>query len=530
MKKALRKALALCFISILCGSIPLAYPDSCLSEEERGDGTHKAEQCKPKEAPKERTSKTSASMLLDGEEISYTATAGEIIIENEADADVKGRLFYVAYERNGTEKSNRPVTFAFNGGPGAASIWLHLGGLGPKRVKLKDDGTVLPPPAQYVDNRFTWLKFTDLVFVDPVGTGFSDSIPHDEKHRKKFFGLNQDIAAVADFIRRYLNRQHRWISPIFLVGESYGTTRVSGLTRHLHQKYGIDLNGVILISPVLDYDTILFHPSNDLPYLLFLPTYTSIAWYHKMLPEALQSKDRNRLLAEVEDFCLNTYTSCLANGEGLDAKRKRDLAVKISAYTGLPESLVKLNNSRVSWMDFTKNLLKHERKLVGRMDGTVSGLDPDPMNPFPRYDPSLDPLYGPFASAMNAYVRTDLAFQTDQTYEFLNMKVNRQWDWSSGLTRKQGFIDVSPTLKEAMVVNSDLQVFIASGLYDLATPYFAAQYTISHMWLGSRRSNVTIKRYPAGHMIFTHSEGLEKLTQDVRVFYRDTLKGASGEQ
>jgi len=523
MKRALKNALAVCFISILCGSIHLTYTGLCLSKEEQGDRTDKEEQSKPKEAVKERTSKTSASMLLDGEEISYTATAGEIIIEKEDDADVKGRLFFVAYELNDAEKSSRPVTFAFNGGPGAASIWLHLGGLGPKRVKLKDDGTVLPPPAQYVDNRFTWLKFTDLVFVDPVGTGFSDSIPHDEKHRKEFFGFKQDIEVVADFIRLYLSRQQRWISPIFLVGESYGTTRVSGLTRHLHQRYGIDLNGVILISPVLDYDTILFHPSNDLPYLLFLPTYASIARYHKMLPETLQSKDRSRLLAEVQDFCLNTYASCLANGEDLDAKRKRDLAVKITAYTGLPESLVNLNNSRISWMDFTKNLLKHERKLVGRMDGTVRGLDPEPMNPFPRYDPSLDPLYGPFSSAMNAYVRTDLGFQTDQVYEFLNMKVNRQWDWTSGLTRKQGFIDVSPTLKEAMVVNDDLQVFIASGLYDLATPYFAAQYTISHMWLGSRRSNVTIKRYPAGHMIYTHSESLEKLTQDVRVFYNDIL-------
>jgi carboxypeptidase C (cathepsin A) len=488
-----------------------------------------AEERGPKEEKKRETleeekfSKTTHTITVNEKTLIYTAVAGQLLIEQE-EHDAKGRLFYVAYTLQDPERSQRPITFAFNGGPGAASVWLHLGGLGPKRIHLRDDGKALPPPVRYRENPYTWLTFTDLVFVDPIGTGFSRSKPDDEKTNKKFYGVQQDIESVAEFIRLYLARNNRWMSPKFLVGESYGTTRVSGLTWYLHQRYGIDLNGVVLVSPVLDFDTILFHPSNDLPYLLFFPTYAAAAWHHKVLSETLKRGKLKDLLEGVEHFCLHTYVAALAKGEDLDEDEKKELVEKISAYTGLAAELIERHNFRINWMEFTRNLLKKDGLLVGRMDSTITGVEPDPTRPWPIYDPSLDTLYGPFSSAMNAYVRKELKFESDLVYEFLNMKVNKLWDWSSGLEMNQGFIDVSHTLRDALAVNENLKVLIASGLFDLATPYFAAKYTVSHMWLGEQRSNITIEHYEAGHMIYTHTDALRKLSLDARCFYASALK------
>jgi len=472
--------------------------------------------------PRERLSKTEHRLILDGKEWDYTAVAGELTVGRKEE-EAEGRIFYVAYELKGGEKSKRPITFAFNGGPGAASVWLHMGSLGPKRISLGKDGRALPPPVQYADNPFTWLLFTDLVFIDPVGTGFSRSIPDDEKTKKKFYGVRQDIESVAEFIRLYLTRYGRWDSPKFLTGESYGTTRSAGLAWHLHQRYGIALNGILLISPVLDYDTILFHPSNDLPYMLFLPTYAAAVWRHQMLPDNLQQKGLEALLTEVERFSLERYPVFLAKGENLDHREKGELTERLSAYTGLPKEFIEQHRYRISWSDFTTNLLKNKGLFLGRMDSTITGIVPDPTHPYPGYDPSLDPLFGPFSGAINAYLREDLKFESDQVYEFLNNEVNRSWDWSSGMARRQGYLDVSHSLRDALAVNGRLKVFIASGFYDLATPYFTVAYTLSHMWLRDQMSNVTVRRYPGGHMIYTHGEALERLFQDARSFYAAAL-------
>jgi carboxypeptidase C (cathepsin A) len=473
----------------------------------------------------EKSSSTTHRIGINGKELRYTATAGELFIEHEREQDKKeeskGRLFYVAYELDGTEKSDRPVTFVFNGGPGAASVWLHLGGLGPKRITLKD-GRTPPPPVLYEENPHSWIPFTDIVFVDPIGTGFSRSVPDYEKTRKIFYGVQQDIQSVAEFIRLYLTRFNRWMSPKFLAGESYGTTRVAGLTRYLQQRFGIDLNGVILISPVLDYDTILFHPSNDLPYILFLPTYAAIARYHDVLPEKEGSGNLREWLSDAEDFTLKKYITYLAKGENLDDEQEKELKKLLYKYTSISQDLIDKNNFRISWAEYVKNLLGDRGLIVGRMDGTITGTDPDPGNLSVRYDPSLDPLFGPFSSGMNAYVREELKFESDLFYEFLNHDVAEKWDWRSGLTKKQGFLDVSHTLRDAIAVNKNLRVFIASGYYDLATPYFAAQYTVSHMWLGDGRANITMKTYEAGHMIYTHTEELRQLTEDAREFYRES--------
>ena len=476
----------------------------------------------PKITRNEKFSETLHEIAIDGRIYNYRALAGESFIQMDKE-DVCGRIFYTAYTLLHSGGKLRPVTFLFNGGPGAASLWLHLGGVGPRRIEFSADGRILPPPVKMKNNPFTWLLFTDLVFVDPVGTGFSRGMPDEEKTNKKFYGYEQDIKSIAEFIRLYITGNNRWLSPKFLAGESYGTTRAAGLTWRLHQRYGIDLNGVLLISPVLDFNTILFHPSNDLPYILFLPTYAATAWHHAALPGGNRTA-LTELLAEVECFCLGRYVCALAKGSRLKEEEKRELANRLRAYTGLPEDFIRKRRFRIDWMEFTRNLLPEENRMVGRMDSTIIGIEPDPAKPRPLYDPSLDPLFGPFSSAMNAYIREELQYEDDLVYEFLNSDVTRQWDWSTGLKEDQGFIMVSDTLRDALAVNRNLKVFIASGLYDLATPYFAVEYTVRHMWLKERREDVIIETYPAGHMMYTHVEALAKLYRDVRNFYSLALQ------
>ena len=479
------------------------------------------------EAEPEALHHTIHSISLDGKKLTYTATAGQLRVKpgKASGEEIHGRIFYVAYTRKGGDPCKRPLTFAFNGGPGAASLWLHLGGLGPKRIRLSVEGRPLPPPSRYGDNPHTWLAFTDLVFVDPVGTGFSRGEAEAEKVAGRFFGVQQDIEATAEFVRLYLTRNQRWLSPKYLVGESYGTTRVAGLAWHLNQRFGIDVNGIVFVSPVLDFHTILFHPANDLPYMLFLPSFAATARFHGLLPQETQQRDLNALLPEVEAFCLTEYASFLARGEAPAAETKQSIARRLHLYTGLPADLIEKNNHRIDWTDFTLNLMAPERRIIGRMDGTITGVNPRPTAAFPGYDPSLDPLFGSFAAAMNDYVRRELAFETDHVYEFLNADVNRQWDWASGISQPQGFVQVSGSLRDALAVNEHLKVWIACGRYDLATPYFTARYTVDHMWLGPRRADVTIRCYEAGHMIFTHAEALAQLTRDARGFYQEGQGG-----
>jgi carboxypeptidase C (cathepsin A) len=398
-------------------------PGSAQSPEADEKKTEKV-RCENEEK-KERSSETTHSITVAGKRIEYRAVAGDLIIE-QGNNDGRGRIFYVAYETLQKKKEQRPLTFVFNGGPGAASVWLHLGGLGPKRIRLMDAGTASDPPVRYVDNPGTWLVFTDLVFVDPVGTGFSRSDPGEEKSKDLFYGVKEDIESVAEFIRLYLSKTGRWVSPMFLVGESYGTTRAAGLTQYLHQRYGIDLNGVVLVSPILDYDTILFHPSNDLPYALFLPTYAATAWYHGKIPGGLGPEAMRKIVEEAKHYALNEYISLLARGDDLTLEERTGLKERLHMYTGLPVDFIEERHFRIKETDFLRYLLKDRKEVLGRMDTTVTGVLLDPSSPYPGYDPSFDPLFGPFSSAMNAYVRDDLHFESDLFYEFLNMEVNRK--------------------------------------------------------------------------------------------------------
>lgn len=479
---------------------------------------NKTDQKPPKktEDPKEIFSTTHHAIKIGMKKLKYTATAGQLILRDDDSGEQKAKLFFIAYETMDKDTHARPITFAFNGGPGSSSVWLHLGAIGPKRVILNKNGAALPPPATLTDNEFSWLAFTDVVFIDPVGTGYSRAL--DEKKGKQFYGFKKDIESVGDFIRLYLTRYNRWLSPKFVVGESYGTTRAVGLTEYLHKTYGIDFNGVVLISPVLDFNTILFSPSNNLPYFLFLPTYTATALYHNKLSK--NASKMETVLDEVETWVLDEYITCLARGNALSSSRREAVAEKMAGYTGISQSYILNNNLKISDSRFRKELLRNEQRIIGRMDTRFTGPDTDATAQESSYDPSLEMLIGAFSSAINHYVRNDLKFKNDTPYRYLNYNVSRAWDWQSGIRHGQGYVNVSRILTDAVHTNRHLRVFIAAGYYDLATPYFAVKYTINQLELDkSLKSNIAMHFYNAGHMMYINKPTLKNLSTDMASFY-----------
>lgn len=458
----------------------------------------------------------------EGKSYAYVAKAGEMVVELE-DGKTGGNVFYVSYELEEASDAPRPVTFAFNGGPGASAVWLHMGALGPRRVALGPHGEPPLPPAGYEDNPFSWLRFSDLVFVDPVGTGFSRGLEDEKKGDKqdgKVWGVEQDVKHMAAFIRIFLSRNERWDSPTFLVGESYGTVRAAALSHELLESVGLAVNGLILISPVLDFNT-LYAGESNLPFALFLPSYAATALHYGKLssPQASEG-DVSGLLREVEDFVEREYLRALFMGDALSEEERKELYERVAGYTGLPVDVVGENFGRVPPNVFFKRLLQERRLLVGRMDGTVSGVDPDPGSPFAAFDPSLEGLLPSFASAFNTYVRKELDYESDLTYELLNSDVERGWDWSSGVKGRQGYVNVAGEVREAMSVNPAMRVWLAGGYYDLATPYFAGVYTVRQMELApSLRQNLRMDFYEGGHMLYTHREAREKFFRDAAAFY-----------
>src|SRR5712664_502376 len=334
---------------------------------------------KPKEekkppTPEEKIVQTKHSLKIGGQEIKYTATAGTILLKLD-DGTPKASVFYVAYTKDDvSDTTKRPVTFTFNGGPGAASIWLHLGAFGPRRVEMGDAGSLLPPPYKLVDNESSLLDLTDMVFIDPVSTGFSRAVPGEAP--KQFHGIEEDIQSVGDFIRLYATRNKRWTSPKFLAGESYGTTRAAGLSGYLQQRYGMYLNGIILISSILNFQTAEFDTGNDLPYILYLPTYTAIAWYHKKLSADLQG-DLQKAIEESKAFATGAYADALMAGDALPAAKRTEIAAKLSRLTGISAEYIDRADLRIEIQRFDKELMKSERRTVGRLDGRFTGIDAD---------------------------------------------------------------------------------------------------------------------------------------------------------
>jgi carboxypeptidase C (cathepsin A) len=470
--------------------------------------------------PEEKIVTTEHRTTIDGKEIRYTATTGTLLLKEE-DGKPKASIFFIAYTRDGIQdKSRRPVTFTYNGGPGSSSVWLHMGAFGPRRVEMGEDGFTAAPPYPLVDNESSLLDVTDLVFIDPVTTGFSRAVPGEDP--KQFYGLEEDAQAVGEFIRLWTTRFARWQSPKFLAGESYGTTRSAALSRLLQDRHGMYLNGIVLISSILNFQTARFSVGNDMPYPLFLPTYTATAWYHKKLPQDLQAAGVEKAVDEARRFALGEYTLALAQGNDLSPQQWDDIAAKVSRLTGLSADYVKRTNLRPEIQAFVKELLRDQRQTVGRLDSRFKGMDRDAAGQEYEFDPSYAAIQGPYTAVFNDYVSQDLGYKSDIPYEILSGRV-RPWNW--GGEGDQGFVNVAENLRQAMSQNPALKVFVGNGYYDLATPFFATEYTFNHLGFEpGYEQRVTKKYYQAGHMMYVRRADREQLKRDVAAF----ITAASG--
>jgi carboxypeptidase C (cathepsin A) len=472
---------------------------------------------KPKE-PEEKLVQSKHSVTINGQEISYNAVAGTILLHDEEDK-ATASIFYIAYTREGVKDlATRPITFSFNGGPGSSSVWLHLGLLGPRRVRLAEDGSALPPPYKLQDNEYSLLDETDLVFIDPVSTGFSRAIPPKDAH--KFHGLREDAASVAEFIRLYVTRNKRWVSPKFVIGESYGTTRAAVLSGELSQRLKMNVNGIMLVSTVLNFQTIDFAAGNDLPYVLYLPTYTATAWFHKKLPADLLQKPLPDVFAQAETFANGQYSAALFNGSSLEAAQRQKVVEQYARLTGLSTNFVDRANLRVSMGRFAAELLVDENRVVGRYDSRYKGYVRDRLATRMEQDPSYEAVASAFGSTFNNYVRTELNYETDLTYEVLTGVGPWNWDASNA------YVDVAETLAGALTRNPFLKIHVSSGYYDLATPLAATQYTFDHLAVDPQLLKaITLDTYTAGHMMYLNLPDLKKSKTDLAAFIRTATKG-----
>lgn len=462
---------------------------------------------------------THHEIKIDGKTIHYTATAGRLPIK-EVDGTIAAEMFFVAYTMDGADPGKRPVTFAFNGGPGSASMWLHMGALGPKRVLLDKEGMLPPPPYRLVDNASSPLDKTDVVLVDAIGTGYSR--PADMAKAKKFWGVNGDIESFGEFIRMYISRYERWSSPLYLFGESYGTTRSAGIAGYLSDK-GIAFNGIVLLSTVLTFESLDFGFENDVPYPLIVPSYTMIAAYHKKLaPDLMQDLAKTR--AEVEHWASNDYALALSKGDALAPAERQKIIQQLARYTGLKPELIDQADLRIDVRTFTHNLLGDEKLRVGRLDGRYAGPDPQGYMNTQFFDPTAANTGGPYTSVINDYLRRDLNYKVDMPYNTSARELpGFQWEWGNRTTAPE----TASALRAAMVKNKWMKVLVMEGYYDLATPYYAATYTMDHLNLPEEyHNNISYARYESGHMVYLRESGLVKMKKDFSNFIDETLGAA----
>jgi carboxypeptidase C (cathepsin A) len=450
------------------------------------------------------------TVTIAGEPVTYTAETGMLPILK-PDGKSRASVFYVAYTRLGhTNTAVRPVTFCFNGGPGSASVWLHLGALGPRRVKMNPNGTLPPPPFSLVDNQYSILDHSDLVFIDPVATGFSRATK--DEQQKQFFGDEADLDCVGEFIRLWTTRHDRWLSPKYLLGESYGVFRAAGLADHLSGRYGIYLNGVVLISGVLDFATIWNDPGNDLPYPLILPAYTAAAHFHKKLPADLQA-NLDQALAESREFARGEYLHALSLGSALSPEERQKVVAELARLTGLKPQVIEDNNLRVDEGVFRKQLLHDEGLILGAYDARITGRDGDPASEYPDFDPSSAATMGPFSAAVNSYIRTELKFEDDLPYELLA----GVQPWNYGV--HNNYASAGGRLASAMNQNPYLRVLVFGGRCDLVCPIDTTRYALEHMALDDAyRTNITYVQFDAGHMMYINLPDLQKMHGELEKF------------
>ena len=525
---------------------------------DRADAGHAKSDVNAYFRPEESTSE--GSVTIEGNAIDYRAVAGTLIVHpkdwddaaSKANDDVKSdsksgsddkesnpsaeaSMFYVAYFKEGDSPKRRPITFVFNGGPGSSTVWLHMGAFGPRRIVTADDTHTPAAPYRLIDNQFSLLDASDLVFVDAPGTGFSRIAGKDKE--KAFYGVDPDVHAFSEFVMQFLSKYGRWNSPKYLFGESYGTPRSAALVNVLETKDSIDFNGVILLSQILNYDLATgdaeLNPSVDLPYQLALPTYAATAWYHHKLPD--NSRPLEELLSEVENFALTDYALALSKGSELSSAERGEIAEKLHGYTGLPVDYIEKANLRIDGGEFEKNLETDSDLTTGRLDTRFVGPTLDPLSKAAEYDPQSAAIGSAYVSAFNDYVRGSLHYGRDKTYKS-ELPLYQTWDYRhtqpGDSTPAAQALNVMPDLAHAMKYNPGLQVMLNAGYFDLATPFFEGVYEMRHLPIPAKlQSNIEFQFYKSGHMVYAHEESLKKLHDNVAAFIErtDNVSEKSGE-
>jgi carboxypeptidase C (cathepsin A) len=450
---------------------------------------------------------------FNGEKITYQAIAGETLLKNKKN-EVTARIFSTSYIKTPVNKSkNRPVAFFYNGGPGSSSVWLHMGVFGPKRVDLpsdaKDDGAA---PYSIVDNPLSLLDVTDLVFIDPVGTGFS--VVDGKGEAKNFWGVTEDAQSIAQFIRLWLTEHKRWNSPKFIGGESYGTTRSAALINELEGGYGdVSVQGIILISTILDFSVRTYDPGNEMAYMAYLPTMAATAHYHKKAGQQLPLAE---FVTQAREFARGEYISALIKGYHLSAEDRQHIIEQLHYFTGLSKQYIQYANLRISYPRFNKELLRDEGLAIGRLDSRYTGQDFDQAGETPDNDPSFYGIDGAYTAAINDYLHTDLKVSIDREYNIIGL--DGQWNWDIKRGQRNPYLNVAPYIGKAMRENKQLRVFNAAGYYDFATPLMEAEYSLERNGIDPQR--VTMRYYEAGHMMYIHHPSLTQLVNDIRAFIK----------
>ena len=533
--------LAVAFASLLLCSAPAfaaSSADAGASDSAQSSNRDAQAGSLTERLSKPMSSITTGSVTVEGKPISYQAEAGTLVLDGSGADEGKPQvaMSYVAYFKRGADASKRPITFIYNGGPGSSTVWLHMGAWGPKRVVTNDDTHTPAAPYQLVNNDYSLLDASDLVFIDMPGTGFGrllaegkDEAARARSHKelaRKYWGVDVDAEAFANFITQFISGHHRWNSPKYLFGESYGTTRSAVLSNLLQSRYDVDLNGVMLLSQILNFSLSIdgsdANPGIDMPYVLALPTYAATAWYHHRLPK-YEGKALAPLLKEVAQFATTDYEQALSAGSLLDAHRKQAIAAKLHDYIGLPVNYLMKANLRVTGGMFEQQLQSGTDTTTGRLDTRFSGPSMDPMAKTRAYDPQSAAISSAYVSAFNDYVRRDLKFGEGMKFRpSVYGAEDFHWDRehkAPGMRFSRGALNVMPDLAAAMKYNPNLKAKLFGGFYDLATPYYTAIYEMQHLPIpDSLRQNISYAFFPSGHMVYAHIPSLKKLHDDAAAF------------
>ncbi len=474
-----------------------------------------------KREPKAESSVTQHRMSIAGKSFDYTATAGTLVIRDDDDKPI-ANVGYVAYTRR-AEQGQRPLLFAFNGGPGSSSLWLHMGVLGPRRVLVSDPGPTPPAPYKTVDNEFGVLDKADLVMIDPVGTGLSRAVC--DKKDEDFWGVDPDIDSVSRFIAQYVSDNDRWTSPKYLLGESYGTTRAAAIVDYLRSRRSLAFNGLVLVSVATDIEAIFAElPGNDRPYAAFLPAYAAVGWYHHLVPG--QPAALEPFLAEVRRYAAGPFAAALIKGDTLTEEERDAVAEQVHKYTGLSVDYVKAANLRISEVAFAHELLKPQRKTIGRLDGRFAGPTQDPLQKDADYDPQSAAIGAAFTAAFQDYFHGELKFGQGRTYRATNFTIGDHWKWAHkpiDAPGEQPIVNSGVDLAQALIQDANLKVLVLNGYYDLATPFTGTEYMMSHLGLPpGTSSRIQMKYYEAGHMMYVNPASLKKMKADLDTFIDST--------